>query len=164
MSSNTFSNYLEMEVDTHVLILTASHSPSVANYFLSILEILQLRLCLILSKFVLRISLRRILHMWVGISLAGIWGFLFWRGSFVSLGFFVFKCVFELIAFHPVQWQLIIMVISRIPHKTLRNWDSCLLFLLMRVVRCKVRRRRLQKRTTTFLVCSFSLLAVCGLF
>jgi hypothetical protein len=99
MSSNTSSIYLETEVDTHVLILTASHSPSAANYFLSILEILQLRLYLILSKLVLQILLRRILHLWVGISLVGVWGFLFRRGSFVSLFpffffFFELNCVF----------------------------------------------------------------------
>ena len=77
MSSNTSSIYLEMEVDTHVLILTAPHSPSVANYFLSILEILQLRQYLIPSKLVPRILLRRMLHLRVGISLVGVWEFLF---------------------------------------------------------------------------------------
>ena len=77
MSSNTSSMYLEMEVDTHVLNLIASHSPSAANYFLSILEISQLRLYLIPSKLVRLILLRRILRMWVDISLVGVWGFLF---------------------------------------------------------------------------------------
>ena len=76
MLSNTSSIYSEMDVDTHVLILTASHSPLVANYFLSILGILQLRLYLIPSKLVPRVLLRRILHLWVGISFVGVWGFL----------------------------------------------------------------------------------------
>ena len=77
MSSNTFSMSLETEVDTPALILTASHSPLAVNYFLSILEIWQLRPCLILSRFATPILVRRILLTWVDISLAGIWEFLF---------------------------------------------------------------------------------------
>jgi hypothetical protein len=77
MSSNTFSMSLETEVNTPVLIRTASHSPLAVNYFLSILEIWQLRPCLILSRFVTPILLRRILLTWVDISLVGVWESLF---------------------------------------------------------------------------------------
>ena len=91
MSFNTSSIYLEMEVDTHVLTLIASHSPSEANFSPSILEILQLRLYLIPLKFVPLILLRRILHMWVDISLVGVWGFLFRKGSFFFFISFFFR-------------------------------------------------------------------------
>ena len=106
MSFNTSSIYLEMEVDTHVLILIASHSPSEANFSPSILEILQLRLYLILLKFVPLILLRRILHMWVDISLVGVWGFLFRKGSFfffVSFFLYAYTAVLKKITIQYID-------------------------------------------------------------